>query len=105
MLLDILIVERIIVPTTKSISLVEVISGRRPNGERSSTFRCRARAHKAGCRSRKLSDHSIKGCFLGYCGTTKNVISSEEDENTIKIARSVAFDEMFSDLTILLPNA
>lgn len=84
---------------------IEAISGVRPLGKRSRAWGCRVWMCKKGKRSHELDDHSIKGRFLGYVGATKNIAYLDENNNTIKTAKSAIFDELFSDLNAPPPNA
>ena len=88
---QILFIDRYITPINKETNAIDAITGSKPLGKRLRTWGCRVWIRKHGKRSHKLHDHSLRGRFLGFAGTTKNIIYMDESNHNIKTAKSVVF--------------
>jgi hypothetical protein len=89
----------------QSRSPTEIISGQVPNFAFVRTFGCRVYVRPPGGRVRKSVSNTIKGRFLGYTSTLKNIVYLDESNGEIKEAFHAVFDEAFNDLEAPPPNA
>jgi hypothetical protein len=71
----------------------EQIYGYKPDLSLLRVFGCNVYIRPPGRRSSKLDTHVIKGKFLGYTSTLKQIYYLEVDTNKIKIATHARFDE------------
>jgi hypothetical protein len=83
----------------------EKVTGKRPDLRNLKTFGCRVWVCPPGRRSDRRSNHTIKGIFLGYTATMKQIIYLDEVTKNIKTSIHGTFDEGMNDLTIPTPNA
>jgi hypothetical protein len=89
----------------QSRSPMEIVTGQVPNFTSFRTFGCRVYVRPPGGRVRKSISNTLKGRFLGYTATLKNIIYMDESNGEIKEAFHAVFDEAFNDLEAPPPNA
>ena len=71
----------------------ELIRGYKPDLSLLRVFGCNVYIRPPGRRTSKLEPHVIKGRFLGYTSTMKQIYYLEDNTNKIKIAAHARFDE------------
>jgi hypothetical protein len=71
----------------------EQIFGYKPDLSLLRVFGCNVYIRPPGRRSSKLDTHVIKGRFLGYASTLKQIYYLEDSTNKIKVATYARFDE------------
>jgi len=84
----------------RTLSPYEIIHGRIPDVSRLRVFGCRVYVRPPGRRPSKLDIHAVKGIFLGYTATFKQIYYLESSSNKIKVASHVHFDEGCNDLSV-----
>jgi hypothetical protein len=78
----------------------ELIRGRKPDISRLRVFGCEVFIRPPGRRPSKLDIHAIRGRFLGYTSTLKQIYYLEHSSSKIKIAANVRFDEGMSNVPL-----
>jgi hypothetical protein len=84
----------------RSSSPYELIHGRKPNISRLRVFGCDVFVCPPGRRPSKLDIHAIRGRFLGYTSTLKQIYYLEYATSKIKVAANVRFDEGMSTVSL-----
>lgn len=82
----------------RKLSPFEIIHGRKPDVSCLRVFGCHIYIRPPGRRPSKLDRHAIKGIFLGYTATLKQIYYLECNTNKVKIASHARFDEGMNDL-------
>lgn len=82
------------------LSPYEIIHGKKPDVSRLRIFGCRVYIRPPGRRISKLNRHVIKGIFLGYTATLKQIYYLEDGTGKVKIASHARFDEGMNDLSL-----
>jgi hypothetical protein len=82
------------------VSPFEIINGRKPDVSRLRIFGCRVYIRPPGRRVSKLDHHVIKGIFLGYTATLKQIYYLEDSTGKVKVASHARFDEGMNDLPL-----
>jgi hypothetical protein len=80
----------------RSASPFELVKGRKPDISRLRVFGCDVFIRPPGRRPSKLDLHAIRGRFLGYTSTLKQIYYLEYNTSKIKVAANVRFDEGMS---------
>jgi dUTP pyrophosphatase len=76
-----------------SMSPFYALTDHQPDGSNLHIFGCQVFVRKPGERENKLDIHTVRGIFLGYTATDKNVHYFDRDTKQIKTATHVVFDE------------
>jgi Integrase core domain. len=84
--------------TTKS--PFELVYGYQPDLSLLRVFGCNVYIRPAGRRPSKLDNHVIKGKFLGYTSTLKQIYYLEDSSNKIKVAAHAHFDEGLANVPL-----
>jgi hypothetical protein len=84
----------------RSSSPFELIRGRKPDISRLRVFGCDVFIRPPGRRPSKLDNHAIRGRFLGYTSTLKQIYYLEYGTSKIKVAANVRFDEGMSTVPL-----
>lgn len=77
----------------RTLSPIELITGKRPNLSKLRIFGCRVYAIPTDARTNTLEDHTRPGVFLGYRNTFRHPIYYDFDTHLVKTARHIVFDE------------
>jgi Integrase core domain. len=85
---------------TRPKSPFEMVRGRKPNLSLLRIFGCNVYIRPPGRRSSKLDKHVIRGRFLGYTSTLKQIYYLEEGTHKIKIAAHARFDEGLASIPL-----
>lgn len=84
----------------RPLSPFEMLHGRKPDVSHLRIFGSRVYIRPPGKRPSKLDLHAIKGIFLGYTSTLKQIYYLECSTNKVKIASHAKFDEGMNDLPL-----
>jgi hypothetical protein len=84
----------------RSSSPYELIRGRKPDISCLRVFGCDVFVRPPGRRPSKLDIHAIRGRFLGYTSTLKQIYYLEYNTSKIKVAANVRFDEGMSSVPL-----
>jgi Reverse transcriptase (RNA-dependent DNA polymerase). len=78
----------------------ELIRGHQPDLSLLRVFGCNVYIRPPGRRHSKLDKHVIRGKFLGYTSTMKQIYYLEENTNKIKVAAHARFDEGLANVPL-----
>jgi hypothetical protein len=84
----------------RSTSPFEMIRGHKPDLSRLRVFGCDVFIRPPGRRPSKLDNHAIRGRFLGYTSTLKQIYYLEYNTSKVKVAANVRFDEGMSTVPL-----
>jgi hypothetical protein len=84
----------------RSSSPYELTRGKKPDLSRLRVFGCDVYIRPPGRRPSKLDIHAVRGRFLGYTSTLKQIYYLECNTSKIKVAANVRFDEGMSSVPL-----
>jgi hypothetical protein len=86
---------------TRTKSPFEMIRGTQPDLSLLRIFGCHVYIRPPGRRPSKLDKHVVRGTFLGYTSTLKQIYYLEQDTHKIKVAAHARFDEGLANVPLL----